>query len=307
MLTTSTADFARLASEVFVPLAVDTTERVTFRAQLDHRAAGHVEISQIRATRHLVEHDLSAAATSGGSLKFGLQLGGRCVVEQDGRTAVLEPGDMVAYDTARPYRLEFPQEARLLVLMLPGSGLGLGPGAAASVTAVRLPGDQGVSALAADFLSGLSDRMHVLVGRSAVRVGRSAADLVGAVLAERTEDQAGDDTAWGPEALRSAARGFMEDHLADPRLDPAMVAAHLYLSVRRLHEIFQGEPSSLSAWIRHRRLERCRLDLLEPALAHRPVSRIGAAWGFPDPAHFSRVFKQEFGISPAQFRETARG
>ena len=306
VLTTSATDFARLASEVFVPLEVYTTERVTFRAQLDHRPTGHVEISHIHATRHVIEHDMPPTTTRA-SVKFGLQLGGTCVVEQDGRTAVLAPGDMVVYDTDRPYRLDFPQEARLLVLMLPGTGLELPPSAVGSVTATRFRGDDGVGALAADFLGGLSDRMHVLAGRSATRLGRSAVDLVGALLTERTEDVSGDDTAGGQEALRVAARTVVEDHLADPQLGPPMVAAHLFLSVRRLHEIFQGEEYTLSAWIRHRRLEQCRLALLDPALAHRPVSRVGAAWSFPDAAHFSRVFKQEFGMSPAQFRATTRG
>ncbi|MFE7629933.1 helix-turn-helix domain-containing protein [Kocuria sp. NPDC057446] len=310
LLATSATDFARLASAVFVPLEVNTTERVSFRARIDHRPAEHVGVSHIRATRHVVEHDVPPGA-SGGAVKFGLQLGGTCTVEQDGRTAALRPGDMVLYDTDRPYRLEFPQEARLLVLMLPGSGLELPRRAVGTATATRLPGDEGVGALAADFLGGLADRMHVLTGRSAGHLGRSAVDLVGALLAERADEQAGDrvgeHAAGGTEALRTAARTFVEDRLADPELGPPMVAAHLFLSVRRLHEVFQDEEHTLSAWIRHRRLQQCRRALLDPAHAHRPVSRIGAAWGFPDAAHFSRVFKQEFGLSPAQFRAAARG
>ena len=310
LLATSATDFARLASEVFVPLEVDTTERVTFRARIDHRPTGRTGISHIRATRHVVEHDVPRGA-SGGSVKFGLQLGGVCTVEQDGRTAVLRPGDMVLYDTDRPYRLEFPQEARLLVLMLPGTGLELPRRAMGAVTATRLPGDEGVGALTADFLGGLSDRMHVLTGRSAARLGRSAVDLVGALLTEQAEDAAGaaaeEDSPTAHDALRAAVRGFVEDHLSDPELGPAMVAAHLFLSVRRLHEVFQGEEHTLSAWIRHRRLERCREALLDPVHAHRPVSRIGAAWGFPDAAHFSRIFKQEFGVSPSQYRARAAG
>lgn len=305
LLATSATDFARLASEVFVPLEVNTTERVTFRARIDHRPAEQVGVSHIRATRHVVEHDVPRGA-SGGSVKFGLQLGGTCTVEQDGRTAALRPGDMVLYDTDRPYRLEFPQEARLLVLMLPGAGLELPRRAVGTATATRLPGDVGVGALTADFLGGLADRMHVLTGRSAGHLGRSAVDLVGALLTERAEEGAGEDAAGGTETLRTAARAFVEDHLADPELGPPMVAAHLFLSVRRLHEIFQDEEHTLSAWIRHRRLQQCRRALLDPAHAHRPVSRIGAAWGFPDAAHFSRVFKQEFGLSPSQFRSAAR-
>ena len=80
--------------------------------------------------------------TTRASVKFGLQLGGTCVVEQDGRTAVLAPGDMVVYDTDRPYRLDFPQEARLLVLMLPGTGLELPPSAGGSRSVATLPESQ---------------------------------------------------------------------------------------------------------------------------------------------------------------------
>lgn len=98
----------------------------------------------------------------------------------------------------------------------------------------------------------------------------------------------------------------MEEFLADPERGPSMIAAHLFLPVRRLHEVFAGEEHTLSARIRHRRLQQCRRALLDPDHAHRPVPRIGA-WGFPDAAHFSRVVKQEFGLSPSRFRARAAG
>ncbi len=56
---------------------------------------------------------------------------------------------------------------------------------------------------------------------------------------------------------------------------------------------------TVSTWIRTRRLEQCRRDLLDPMLADRPVAAIAARWGFVDAAHFSRAFKTAFGVSPA--------
>jgi AraC-like DNA-binding protein len=32
------------------------------------------------------------------------------------------------------------------------------------------------------------------------------------------------------------------------------------------------------------------------------VSAIGARWGFTNPAHFSRAFRQAFGTAPGQYR-----
>lgn len=58
----------------------------------------------------------------------------------------------------------------------------------------------------------------------------------------------------------------------------------------------------MSAWIRLRRLERCRRDLRDPRAVDRPVSAIAATWGLPDPAHFSRTFRAAYGITPTEYR-----
>jgi transcriptional regulator GlxA family with amidase domain len=50
--------------------------------------------------------------------------------------------------------------------------------------------------------------------------------------------------------------------------------------------------------MRWRRLERCRRDLLDPALSDLPASAIALGWGFVDAAHFSRVFREAYGHPP---------
>jgi len=34
----------------------------------------------------------------------------------------------------------------------------------------------------------------------------------------------------------------------------------------------------------------------------RPVAAVGARWGYPDPAHFSRLFKAAYGVGPRDYR-----
>jgi AraC-like DNA-binding protein len=60
----------------------------------------------------------------------------------------------------------------------------------------------------------------------------------------------------------------------------------------------------VAAWIRERRLERCRRDLLDPVLAERPVSAVAARWGLTDPAAFSRLFRAAYGVPPLEYRRT---
>jgi AraC-like DNA-binding protein len=61
----------------------------------------------------------------------------------------------------------------------------------------------------------------------------------------------------------------------------------------------------VSTWIRSRRLDRCRRELVDPLAAHRPVGEVAARWGFPDAAHFSRAFRAEFGEPPSVVRARA--
>jgi AraC-like DNA-binding protein len=99
---------------------------------------------------------------------------------------------------------------------------------------------------------------------------------------------------------------FIESHLGDPRLSPATVAAAHHISLRYLHKLFEPGAHGVAGVIRQRRLEGCRDDLLDPAQVDLPVARIAARWGFASAAHFSRVFREAYGLPPAEFRRAYR-
>jgi hypothetical protein len=69
---------------------------------------------------------------------------------------------------------------------------------------------------------------------------------------------------------------------------------------------FHGEGLTVAGWIRQRRLECCRRDLEDPALAPRPVAAIAAGWGFSNAGGFFRVFRAAHGLPPAEYRRLAR-
>jgi len=106
--------------------------------------------------------------------------------------------------------------------------------------------------------------------------------------------------------LVGRVRAFIESHLGDPELTPAAVAAAHHISLRYLHKLFEPEVHGVAGLIRQRRLERCRHDLLDPSQTDRPVAGIAARWGFSSAAHFSRVFREAYGLPPAEFRRAIR-
>jgi len=134
------------------------------------------------------------------------------------------------------------------------------------------------------------------------RLARNMVDLVSILLRAQL-----DDDAPPRHALLDRIRDYIGDHLADPELAPGPIAAQHFISVRYLHSLFHGEGTTVAAYIRQQRLERCRADLSDPRLADQTVTGIAARWSFSDAPHFSRLFKATFGQTPSAYRAAVFG
>ena len=105
-------------------------------------------------------------------------------------------------------------------------------------------------------------------------------------------------------ALLERARRRIRLRLTEPELTPDAICKDLGVSRSRLYRLF--EPiGGISAYVRRQRLLGARHALLDP-MDVRPIARIAEQWAFADASVFSRAFRQEFGISPKEARETGR-
>lgn len=247
-----------------------------------------------RSDRHVRETDRDL-------VKLDIAAAGPTLIEHDDRRVLLRPGDLTLVGTATPFRLA-AGPARVLSLVFPRSLLPLPPDRVRSLAGVRLPGDVGPGALVSVLARRLADEAADLDGAAAARLGTTVLDLVTTAVAARLDERSTVPPETRRRALVAQVRAYVEANLGDPTLTPATVAAAVPVSVRYLHKLFEAEPTSVAEWIRRRRLERCRDDLLDPATWHVPVGAVGARWGFPDPAHFSRAFRAAYGLPPARFR-----
>jgi AraC-like DNA-binding protein len=235
---------------------------------------------------------------------------GRGVVEQDGRQASLRPGDLVFVDLSRPVRWAM-SAMRAVAVVFPRELLPLHPDQAAGLTGVRIAGDRGVGAVASSLARQLPRQVDGAGVEGSARLGTAVLDLLTVALASRL----GGDTDGSLAGLvpRAATRralleqvlAFIEARLADPDLTPGAVAAAHHVSVRSLYSLFETQEITVAGWIRQRRLERCRRDLLDPGQRDVPVSTVAARWGLPDPAHFSRAFRAAYGLPPVEYRRLA--
>lgn len=296
------SQFRTAVSESFVPLQVTSDRPQPFFGRIRSATADEVHVTEVSASRHTVERTPELIARGDRKyFKLSLMLAGNGLLVQDNREAVLQPGDLAIYDTNRPYSLVFDDDFRNLVIMFPQHMVDLPVDAIAQLTAVRMSGrEEGLTGMIVPFLAQMANNLDHVSGTAGVRLTRSAVDLVTTVLAHQLDLDRGSGN--GHRALAQRIRQYIDTNLASVDLGPTQIAAAHFISTRHLHSVFHEQGTTVSSWIRERRLERCRRDLLDVLIADRPVAAIAARWGFVDAAHFSRVFRAAYGISPSELR-----
>lgn len=95
----------------------------------------------------------------------------------------------------------------------------------------------------------------------------------------------------------------IEMRLSDPNLNYQQIASEHGISPRYLQKLFESTDDSFGHYVKVRRLERCRLDLRSPLHVQKSISDILFQWGFNDSASFSRAFREQYGVSPREYRK----
>lgn len=297
------AAYRETVSKTFVPLTPHTPLFLDdFACRLDSHAVGSVQVSTIRATPHAVVRTQTAARHGDEAyFKLGLQMAGSARLDQDGRQAALGPGDFAIYDTTRPYRLEFLSDYRMMVVMFPQSLLRLPRRRIEQITARSVSGRTGLGAMLSPVLAGLESDVET-GAQAGAHLSDAVIDLIAACFVgdEHVEPSA------RREQLMTAIFAHIEANLSDPGMDVASIAAAHHISASYLQKLFASESMSVAAFIRERRLERCRRDLTDPSNGLRSAASIAARWGFQDPSHFSRLFRSTFGMTPGACRVVGR-
>ncbi|MFH9227819.1 helix-turn-helix domain-containing protein [Streptomyces lydicus] len=221
--------------------------------------------------------------------------------------AVYRASDLHLNDSSIPWQIRSGSDtpATALGLEVPKSLVPLPRGMTSRMLPRRLPAEEGVGALLAQFLTQVCRDSTAYQPSDGPRLGRVLIDLVTALFAHlfETGNILPADTHRRVLVLR--LKRFIEEHLHDPDLTPATLAAAHHISTSYLHRLFQDEEATVAAWIRRRRLEAARRDLADPVLHTTPVHAIAARWGFPQAADFTRAFRRAYGTPPRDFRRRA--
>ena len=291
-------------SSSVAPLDAVATRRSDFHGQIRSATAGAAHLVDVLADPHEVNRTQRLIDRSpSGYYKVAVQLIGHAVLRQGSQTTFLERGDFAIYDPDRPYDLSLATAHHMLVVMCPKSLFRLAPRQVDPLLARRISGRQSMGTLVFAYFSELALRFDSLGTMDGVRLGDNVVDLLTSLLLEHS----GAQLPVNRRPLFTQVTTYIEAHLGDPQLCPEQIAAAHGYSTRALHKLFHDSGTTVAGWIRDRRLEHCRRDLRDPTRGGIPVGAIGSRWGFADAAHFSRVFKAAFGVSPRGFRNGCDG
>jgi AraC-like DNA-binding protein len=296
--------FRHLVADTIVPFGVRIDAEHDLRAQILTGPVGTVHVTKVRAPPMTAFRTARLIRVSDPELfKIDVQVRGRTVFAQGDREAALAPGDFTLMDLSRPCQLvDRDGEHEVLAVKFPHATLPLRHDELAQLTAVPISGTDGLGAPISTLARHMARQLQNLSPHDGTRLAAALIDLLIVALAQRLDRCATLAPATRRRALLASVQAFIDQRLADPELSPDMIAAANHISRRYLYKLFETQQATVAGWIRQRRLERCRRDLLDPTLADRSVSAIAARWGLVDAAHFSRLFAAAYGLPPAEYR-----
>jgi AraC family transcriptional regulator, positive regulator of tynA and feaB len=218
----------------------------------------------------------------------------------EGKPVMLRPGELVMWDTAR--RGGFTAFGRVdnQTLTVPRERLAMAAPGYEAMFGRPFRSDHPAARLMGSFLGSLVPVVSSLHVAARDALADAALDIARAVVTTRDDAQPRQQTA----TRLMAVRLYIDANLSNPSLSPATIARANAISLRTLHRLFEPTDDSVGAFIRERRLSRCRADLLRGT--DESVTAIAFRWGFRNTSFFSRLFRERYGVSARELQMAAR-
>ncbi|CAH0191209.1 Transcriptional activator FeaR [Pseudomonas sp. Bi70] len=272
---------------------------VTQRAQspfigdISHRDLGGLSVADIHVNARSICRQQANQDRGEDQFYFlVMQREGVMAINHDQQQFVLQPGDIALLDSAKTFEM-CPQGLvhqlsvhlcrRTLDRALPARTKRFG-----KVPHTNLSG-RVLAGLLAQIAEPQAEHRHDAQDGAAVQ--DALISLLQPCLQDSTDSPRG-------RPLRRMAEQLIQESLPHAP-SPAELAARLNISVRQLYRQFEIDGDSICRYVQRQRLECSARDLLDDALR---ITTIAYKWGFSDSAHFSRVFKRQYGVSPRDYR-----
>jgi AraC-like DNA-binding protein len=291
-----------LYGERFAHVTFSPADPAGFHAELRLGAIGAVDFACVRASKTEVERTRAhARCVSDRLLAFILLVRGSGEFSHCGHVSAFEAGDTILCDNMAPSHCRYHGPVEVVVARTTEAALRPRLPAFERLCGRRLQAGGGLADTAFGMGRSLSEKLDdALPPDFGPAISGQLIDVFATAYAIAFGVQAAETSVLAARAAR--ARSYIEAHLADPELTADGAASALGISPRYLRRLMSADGECPSAYILRRRLEECARQLARDPFRRRTVTDIAFSWGFNSTAHFARVFKAKYGLTPSEYR-----
>jgi AraC family transcriptional regulator, positive regulator of tynA and feaB len=279
--------------------SMPVSDRAQARGSTVPRNCGPYHALLVQA-RNLVSRRPAMSAQWLDSAFLLMLLDGQSLVSHYGKSLVLDRGDIFIMDSRAPLEIAIPDSTRSVCISMSRHDLlamALGP---EELFGSKISGTHGLPNLLGHMLRGLMKDPHSYDDTERRVVTGSLLSIIDHHLSRN-----GRDSSVLESELVQTIKAWIQDNLDEPELDVTHIARHFNMSRSTLYRLFGSAGETPKNWLMRQRLLKARKELADPRKKHLSISTICFTAGFNDAAHFSRLFRQTFGMSPHLYRREA--
>ena len=223
---------------------------------------------------------------------------GRELITAGQNDIYLQEKDILLWDSTQTMTFEVPEKIEKTTLIVPETALASIFPQAHDYAGTVISGSSGIGALLGRHIMSLHEEMWSLDESHLTSLMRPTLQILATALTGKTETH----QSTSKRMTLGRIKNFIVKNLKDFDLSPSRIADDMGISTRYLHILFREEGTTVSAWIKKCRLHKCREELAIARSTGLSITEIAYKWGFNDLSHFSKSFKEEFGLSPRAFQ-----
>lgn len=265
------------------------------------RALSRLSSTGVRLGRFWADaQSLSARPARSGLPLLLLPLETSTVLAADNDRQIVAPGQIILAPRGADWQLQFQRGLRAVALAVPAEAFRGRKAPPLTTAQPRVFGAEGLPDILARTALATAEALDRLSETEWEAAAQSAAELLltlsGELVAATNEPSA------SRAALLQRLYATIERSMGGEDISIADIAQAEGISERYVQKLFESTGESFSHYVRERRLQRAWHDLANPAEAAVPIAEIAYRCGFADAAHFSRLFRERFGLPPRELR-----
>jgi AraC-like DNA-binding protein len=250
---------------------------------LDSRVKDQTRVSLLPGKHPISEDSMFVLVVASGSL----------VISQHGEERTFTAGSVLTVDPAWSFEDRFMGSTRLVALRLPKPAL-KARGYIYGSRRIMVPEQSSDVTFLRDMLICIAENRELPSLPFREKLGEQILDMMEALLQNTT----GSAVSGRSDLILLRAKTTIARRLGDSGLSTDQIATELRISANYLAKLFRMEGTTVMRYVLQKRLAKAHGFLKQLDRHGKQIQEIAYLCGFESPSHFSRAFKQHFGVSP---------